>query len=51
MWAKMVREKEWISEFGQCGAISQVAREQLTKHQVTMKFTNAPNPNNTMNIP
>jgi len=29
-WAKRVKRKEWISEFKQCGAISQVVREQLT---------------------
>ena len=32
MWARRAKKKEQKNEFGQCGAISEVTREQPTKH-------------------
>ena len=51
MWARKVKEKEVDKRiWDNVELLSQVTREQLAKHQATMKFTNTPNPNNKMNI-
>jgi len=43
MWARRVKGNECTNEFWKGGATSQATREQPTKHQETLKFTNTSN--------
>ena len=47
----MVKGKEWTNKFGNVELGGQMTRAQPTRYEVTMKFINSPNPNNTMNMP
>ena len=50
MWAKGLKEMSRLMNLDYVKLFSQMTREQPTKQQVTMKFINNSNPNNTMNI-
>ena len=50
MWTKGLREGGGLMNLGNVELLTQVNKQQPTKHQVTMKFTNTPNLKNTMNI-